>query len=356
MTTTSEVCRRVASFGLNAVDSDPGDPIFIDEEQVQQVASLLQRLRLDGLAVRAVAAGEFDAPESFAAALATCHDETMAQCLRIEIMAIRTSELLSNHGIAHRLLKGSALAHRMATLPADRPFRDVDILVRGDALDESVRQLTSAGAVRLQPQLRAGFDARFGKSVTMRLDDVEIDVHRLLCPGPFGVWMRPDDLFLLGASLSIGSVEIPTLDPTDHLLHACYHAALGSPAPALINLRDVAMLAAETTDVQRFDEAVRRWRGRAVINRAASLVESELKVQLPNGLAQYRHEPIPSDERAAIDPYLSDDQGGRFAALAPATFRALPLSDRAAYALAVGLPAGSQPVDRIRSMLTRRRR
>jgi len=269
MTTTSEVCRRVASFGLNAVDSDSVDadhviPIVIEEEQMDYVASLLQQQRLDGLAVRSLAAGEFDAPASFSAALATRHDDTMARCLRIEMMAIRTSQLLSNHGIAHRLLKGSALAHSVATRPADRPFHDVDILVRGDSLDESVSQLTRVGAVRLQPQLRAGFDARFGKSVTMRLDDVEIDLHRLLCPGPFGIWMRPDDLFLLGASLSIGSVEIPTLDPTDHLLHACYNAALGSPAPALINLRDVALLAVDAIDVQRFDDRLRsmltRWR------------------------------------------------------------------------------------------------
>ena len=140
---------------------------------------------------------------------------------------------------------------------------------------------------------------------------------------------------------------------TEHLLHACFHVALGSVEPALINLRDIALLANSDCDVERFAETVERWRGRAVVQRAVKLVADELGIELPEGLARYRHEPVEASERSAIGPYLTNDPRGRFAALAPATFKALPRTDRVAFARAVGLPDGTNASDRVRSLIDR---
>lgn len=349
MTGPRSIVRAIAAVGLHEPSA-----IVIEPADNDAVLGLLRSERIEGVAVSAVLDGTIDADSSFAAALVQRHDDTMAQTLRVEIAAIRTSSVLSDNGVPHRVLKGTALAHSVARSAAERSFRDVDILVRSTLLDDVVRLLTREGASRLRPELRPGFDARFGKSVTMTLDGVEIDIHRLLCPGPFGVWMRPDDLFLLQSSIEVGGLALPTLDWTDHLVHACYHAALGSATPALVNLRDIALLASGSWDEERFLQTIDRWRGLAVVQRAVRLVESELGVELPDALAGLRHRPVPAAERAMIEPYLTTDVGGRFADLAPATFRALPMGDRVAYARAVGLPDGVGVRDRLKSMLTRK--
>lgn len=349
--TAADVACRIAAIGL----VEPG-LIDVVKEDEEQLLSILREQRIEGVAVHGISTGAIRADESFAEGLVRRHDETMAQTLRIELMARRVAILLSEGGIEHRLLKGAALAHTAARNPADRAFRDVDMLVRGESIDTAVSMLERAGARRLQPQLRSGFDARFGKSVTMTLDEVEVDLHRVLAPGPFGVWMRPQDLFLLRSSISIGGVDVTTLDATNHLVHACYHVALGSPEPALVNLRDIAQLAFGTWDQERFGQTIERWRGRAAVRRAVRLVEDQLEIELPTWLGRYRHEPVDATELAAIEPYLSDDPRGRFAALAPATIRALPLGERPAFARAVGLPDGVDAVARAKSLIARVRR
>jgi len=360
--TAVRIAERVASLGLPGSSTEP---IAVDAEVGAALLAELSRHRVLGLFVRGVEAGLIHADDSVVHQAVGMHDAVMSQTMRIEIAAIHASTLFTDAGIDHRLLKGSALAHTCATSPSDRSFRDVDVLVGAGDISKAVHLLIGQGAVRLQPELRLGYDQRFAKSVTMRLNDVEIDLHRTLCPGPFGVWMRPDDLFVLKQNMSLGGVSIPTLDRTDHLLHACYHAALGQVDPVLSNLRDVALLATSDADVpggsgtrydaERFDGTVARWRGRAVIRRAVGLVNGRLDVEMPESLGEYLHELVDASELAAIDPYLADDHDGRFAALAPSTLRALPMSDRAAYALAVGLPDGTRPSDRALSLLARRR-
>ncbi len=349
MSGARSVARAIAAVGLR--DSTT---IVIEPTDNDAVLGFVRNERIEGVAVAALLDGTLECDGAFATALVRQHDDTMAQTLRVEITAVRTSSLLSDSGVPHRILKGTALAHSVARTTSERSFRDVDVLVQSTLLDDVVGLLAREGASRLREQLRPGFDARFGKSVTMKLDGIEIDVHRLLCPGPFGVWMHPDDLFLLRSSVEVGGIELPTLDRTDHLVHACYHAAIGSAAPSLVNLRDIALLAAGEWDGERFVQTIDRWRGRAVVQRAIRLVEDELEVELPEALAVLRHRPVPPDERAMIEPYLTTDSGGRFADLAPATLRALPMADRVAYARAVGLPDGADVLDRVKSMINRK--
>ena len=349
-----ETAERIASLGLPGGDLET---ISVDDGHLGVLLSELSNNRVLGLFVSGYESGAIESVQAVVDEITTAHDVVMSQTMRIEIAAIRVSRLLADAGIDHRLLKGAALAHSVALSPSERSFRDVDLLVPARQMSAAVALLMGAGAHRLQAELRPGYDERYGKSVTLRLDDVEVDLHRVLSPGPFGVWMQPNDFFVLKESRSLGGVEIPTLDRTEHLVHACYHVALGQRVPVLSNLRDIALLAGTddepSYDVERFAETVTRWRGRAVVRRAVGLVQDRLDVELPTALRRFGQDPVDVGELEAIEPYLTDDASGRFAALAPSTLRALPLLDRAGYALAVGLPDGARPADRVSALLKR---
>lgn len=346
-----ELVTQVASIGL--AGSTPVDGIRVAGADAAEFVAELDRQRIVGLGLWATERGELHIEEESLQRLRDRHDMAMAQTMRIELTAKRVSDALTERGIRHRLLKGAALAHSIYGDASLRSFRDVDVLIPSDGIDDAVGVLAGMGASRSSPELRPGFDRRFAKSVTMRLDDVEVDVHRLLAPGPFGVWMRPNDLFVMKDHLDIAGTSIPTLDVTDHLIHACYHVALGQPEPVLANLVDVALLAQRDVDWERVGQTVSRWRGAAALKRCVELVEARLDTELPEQLADYRRATLTADERLAVGPYLSDDPEGRFAALAPATLRALPMSERPAFARAVGFPDGSDPKERVLSMVER---
>ena len=59
-----------------------------------------------------------------------------------------------------------------------------------------MRTLQQEGYDRRYPEPRIGFDARFAKSVTMwSAAGHEIDLHRTLVLGPFGLRVQLDDLW-----------------------------------------------------------------------------------------------------------------------------------------------------------------
>lgn len=277
----------------------------------------------------------------------------MASTLRVEIEMLAVSALLADAGIDHRLLKGAAVAHEFATTPAARPFRDVDILVKSTDLDQTVEMLKQRGASRRWEQLRPGFDRTFGKSVTMRRNSIEIDLHRLLAWGPFGVRMEPNDLFVLPAEIQVGGQFIPTLDATDHLLHACLHVALGQIEAPLINVRDIVLIARSGIDWPRFVETSLRWRCGAAIRRAAAIVETQLHVDLAF------HWPLDgilgvgdtASDAEILKPYIWS--GDRYRAMAKAMLVDLDPIDRAPFAIAVGLPAGTSLIGRASKLWSR---
>ena len=79
--------------------------------------------------------------------------------------------------------------------PALRSFGDVDILVGGADFDAAVGALAALGFRRRFVEPRPGFDARFSKGACLeRADGLEIDLHRTLAPGPFGMLLGLTDL------------------------------------------------------------------------------------------------------------------------------------------------------------------
>jgi len=189
---------RTALAGIARHGLDGHAAIEVPEpEHHAALVTELQVHRLLGVAVTAVESGALTLSTAAVEQLRQAHDIVMAQTLRVELMLLRATEVLAAADIPYRVLKGAALAHGVADRSSEREYRDVDLLVPGEHLDDAVESIIAAGGARLGPQLRAGFDRRFGKSVTMRFAGVEIDLHRTLCPGPFGALMFPHDLFVM---------------------------------------------------------------------------------------------------------------------------------------------------------------
>jgi hypothetical protein len=202
--------------------------------------------------------------------------------LCLENLLLVTVRSLDAAGVACRVLKGQAWAHSVYPNPTWRGFGDVDLLVHGEDWYRAIDVLRGTGARRSLPELRPGFDQRFGKDATLVVGSGwEIDLHRTLVVGPFGLWIDQRDLFAEASSFTIGGVSVDTLSDEASFLHACYNAALGDDPPRLIAVRDVCQVALTTgANPSLVEEMARRWRAPAVIARALELAADRLGQEL----------------------------------------------------------------------------
>ncbi len=261
----------VAGFGLPGAPAPPAEPLGPEAWQDLQFA--VGHQRIEGLLGAAVEAGAWPVTGG---QLDDVREATRARakvdlCLEHELLvAVRT---LEDAGVTCRVLKGSAWAHSVYPDPSWRGFGDVDLLVRGDDWYRVIEVLQATGASRTLPELRPDFDRRFGKDATfLARSGWQVDLHRRLVVGPFGLWVDEGDLFACPASLSIGGVTVATLNKEASFLHACYNAALADDPPRLIAVRDVCQVALTGAPEPSVVEVMaQRWRAPAVIARALSL-------------------------------------------------------------------------------------
>lgn len=257
MTRPSTVALLAGVAGHQLAGAAPLPPTNIDDDAAAWLLDRARAERIVGLLDEAVATGVLTLSPAAARRIGDAAAEVAGGCLLVERHTLLVHATLADAGIAHRLLKGVSAAHRFGGRPHQRSFADVDLLVPGPELDRAVSVLESLGHVRTQPEWRPGFAARFGKSVTLRsrADNlgvaIEVDLHRTLASGPYGLtgdpavlWQRP------AATVAVGGVELPCLDPAAAFVHACVHAVTGQRA-TLASLRDVARLLShvETGDV-----------------------------------------------------------------------------------------------------------
>jgi hypothetical protein len=195
----------------------------------------------------------------------------LAHALRIEHLLLDVFDRLAAAGIDARVLKGVALAHIAYPEPSWRVFGDVDVLVPSDAFTRSAQILSEAlGLRRAVPELRAGFDNRFGKEVLLKSrNGLELDVHRTFVEGALGLTLFAPDLFATSGMCDIGGRQLPTLPAPQLLLHAAYAAVLGDWPPRLSSIRDVAeVLIKLNPDADTVLELAERWRARGVLAQA----------------------------------------------------------------------------------------
>lgn len=349
--------RGIAAHGLPGARARPprgphDDPAF---ERLSQGA---ERRRLGGLLLAAVETGQVLASEDQREALLDRRAASLARELRLERALLETADVLDRVRVPIRVLKGPAAARLDYADPAMRSFGDIDVLVRESDVDIALGALLASGHRRRHPEPRPGFDHRFAKGVcVVRADGTEIDVHRSLVGGAYGVAIPASTLWSGGDTFELGGRALRALGPVERFAHAALHATLGSRVPPLHTLRDLAQLALVTgVDIDAVDDAVRTWRATAVVRRAvlAAWAAFELPAGHPVERWAARLPVTGADDRAIAAYQLAEE---RFAATSIAALRQLPAwADRARYAWALAFPTRAYLAAQGTGRLTRLRR
>lgn len=335
------LCRAVAAHGLpgSAVPAPIG---ALDEAAWSQLHRWVLNQRLAGLLLAAVADGVLELDPAQQEHAAQVHRKAMVGAVTLERALLRTIDVLGSADIDYRVLKGTAVAHLDYPDPSLRAYGDVDLLVPGAQLDAAIAALEQAGHSRRFPEPRPGFQQRFGKGNCMVTPErMEVDLHRSLAMGPFGLTIVLDDLWLQPATFVLAGTEVLALGPEERFLHATIHAALGDPVPRLSPLRDVAqMLLTRPLDVERVHALSAAWRIDAVVARAVDLAGGafELPTDAHPLLAWSKTYRPGRRDRRFLRVYTDPDQ--TYAAKSFAAVRAIPgLRSRLAYLRALLFPA-----------------
>jgi hypothetical protein len=343
-----DAARAVAGFGLEG-RRDAG-PILVADVDWPSFTGRLWGEKLTGLAVAAERAGTLPLSSEQTDDLLERHRRAMAWSLRIEQRLLDLDARLVGAGIPYAVLKGPAMAHTAYEDPSLRGFGDLDVLVRGRDFGRACLVLGEMGFRRNIPEPRPGFDERFGKAATHSHegDSMEIDLHRTLVLGPFGLWIDPEALLDRAVTFTLAGREIPRLDETGMLLNVAMHAALGWP-PALLPLRDVLQVSrAPGVDWSALADMASRWRLSAVLAHAFQTAEDTLGAPAPpEASALSNHRTTPGQMRA-LRNYLEARRG--VGGTAVSTLRAIPrLRDKAAYVRALAFPQRTFMDDRYRN-------
>jgi hypothetical protein len=315
---TDATLRYIACFGLPrsmVVGPGSGDRLPIcreppGREAWRQLLATADRQRLVGLLHAAVEAEALPVTAHQRQEVVELHTKWCAAVLSLERALLEAESLLTSAGIEVVVLKGTAHAHLMYAEPAWRLFGDNDLLLRSEQFEPAVDLLVRAGYERRVPQARPGFDATFGKGTTLRRPGRdELDLHRTLLFGTFGLRIDLDELFDSSVPFDLGGRRLLALGPETRLLHLCLHASLGDSRPKLASVRDLAQaLADPTVDVQLVLRLAGMWECEAVVVRAVELCW-QLGIQVGGPLAALAatHSSSRREERA-IASYVGDDR------------------------------------------------
>jgi hypothetical protein len=336
---TAGLLAAVAALGIPGSQlALPSEPL--DEPAWRHLVDAVREQRICGQLARAVSAGNLPATSAQAEAAYDLGAAAAASCLVIERSLLEVAAVLIGANVPFRVLKGPALAHTIYADPAEREFGDADLLFLPGDLERAVDVLCAAGAHRRNAELRPGFDARFAQGTTL-LDarGIELDLHRTLVDGPHGMGLDAAPLFDDVTPFVLAGRRLLGLGPTERLLHACVHAALGSRRPRLVPLRDVAQLVlACDTDIAALRKLAGPAQLEAVVARAVSLAWTTFALADVTALSRWAlaFEPTEAEQRV-LDLYVGDAPSWGARALESA--RRVPgVRGKVAYLRAVAFP------------------
>lgn len=229
-------------------------PIPLPEEEFADIRAEVLADRSTALLLAAVAENVVMATAEQVLALTQDWHQQLREAVNAETLLLSVAKQLYEAGIVWAVLKGAGLAHTVYEHPSLRCFADVDVLIHPAHWKAAVKLLDSQASET--PQVNK-FVARYGKGRTVQAGSVELDLHRRLAVGWFGV--RCDHRRLLDnpTTFSVAGQSIPVLSPSAQLVHASVHFVLGgNPGPRAA--RDVIVLAANDVVLRdAFDLAVK---------------------------------------------------------------------------------------------------
>ncbi|MEC8069796.1 MAG: nucleotidyltransferase family protein [Actinomycetota bacterium] len=230
----------------------------IDTVEVDRHLSVVTDHRLTGVLLAAMRAGEVevDRPE----VVVEAHEWALTHARLLDTAMLESVEILLDADITPCLLKGLAIA-RLLPESDERISADIDLLVPTDRLDDAASALEAVGATRSQPAMSPDWERRFAPSVTIGWrTGTELNLHRTLAPGPYGHLVDLDELAASTVTVEFDGIDVLTLRPELHLVHAALHIALGGVEPRLGDVRDLALLLERTNlDVDRVMRTIVRW-------------------------------------------------------------------------------------------------
>lgn len=257
-----ELLAPLLSWGLPGapyLPAPPGDP-------GQLVAAAISQ-RVTGLVLEAANDGALAGwPDETLDRLREVHLAALRSNLQIEAAGLRAIATLEQAGLQPIWLKGGATAHLDYPDPALRSVVDVDLLLPDDQFTAALAVMTAHGCTQPIPPPSVRWERRYGKDATL-LDPggIELDVHRSLIEGYFGIGIRNDELTSATVAFEVGGYRVSALDGPSRLLHAAIHTA-GSGAFRISSARDVAQLVlvseADWTEARRRAE---HWRCAALL-------------------------------------------------------------------------------------------
>ncbi len=262
------LARSLASATLGGRRRFPETPLPPDEWD--ELVAVVRAERMEPVLAQAVNRCTLPVTDEQHVQTDQLHAQAMATAVELDRQLLAVTAEFERLGIAYRVLKGAAVAYLDYDNPAGRAYGDVDLLVRPADIEAARACLADAGGRRAHAEPRPGYDRRFGKGIAFRMPNGhEIDIHRTLTLGPFGLAIDLAELFDGTESFSIGGRGLVALDRTRRFVHACYHAVLGRSRPRLVPLLDMAHLApTSVADVRAVVELFRQWRADAVLDAA----------------------------------------------------------------------------------------
>ncbi|MFN8024861.1 MAG: nucleotidyltransferase family protein [Acidimicrobiia bacterium] len=336
----NDVAAAVAAYGVPSRCTLPTEPLA-----AEAFASTLDACvagRVVGLLGSAVGAGAFPVTDEQREELEEVLRSWALHGVKVEQVLVRAVDALTNAGVPVRVLKGPAMGRTVYPEPEQRVFGDVDLLVPTGRVLDAVRALEGAFEVdRVFPELRPGFDDRFGREVTLRGSlGVELDLHRTFVDGPFGLMAVTDDFFVPPYRFPLAGYEFATLPMPQRLLAAAYTAALGDWPPRLVSLRDVVQLVLrEQPNLLDVLMTARSWQCEVVLARAVTAAWDTLQVTEDAPVVTWARNFEP-DRRARM--LLKSGEGpARAFTCQLAALAVLPGRDRLAYARAIFFPQRS---------------
>ncbi len=281
----NELLVAAARHGLVA---EVSTSLVLDEVDAEAVRRWARRDHMSSMLSVAIDGGVMVTDDDTAAAVASDWHADLSLAVVLEASLVRVAAVLDRAAVDWRLTKGPALAHLDYEDPALRCFGDIDVIVHPAHWSSARQALEAAGMQRAVPELAPGYDAHFGKGATfVDSNGRELDLHRRLAIGRFGVRCDMIDLFSSADHIVLAGRTVPCLDGPGRLLHACYHMVLGGSS-GLRARRDVAQLIlVRDIDWTATVGIANRWHAAAVVARAVMGTWDALRLDADHPAARW---------------------------------------------------------------------
>jgi len=306
---TSPLAAAIAAYGLPTDHTLPREPL--DDAVFGALLEESEHHRILGLLGTAVRDDAFAVTDPQRERLDQTWAAWLGHAVRAERLLLDATEILEAHRIRSFVLKGAALAHAIYPDPAMRVVGDVDVLVEPANFTRAANVLIAeADASRGLPEIRRGFDDRYGKEVLLRIRDLEFDLHRTFSDGALGQTIRLEELVADPTPFGLGGRPLHALGHTPMTMHAAYNACFGDHPRRLIPMRDLVELNASCGDPAAIIECASRWRASAVLAMATRISMQELGVLDESPLSQWaRHFHSSALERLLVRAHSGPGRG-----------------------------------------------